>query len=57
MKGTYDTAIIIIHVIKSNNKKLQLQKQLIGTNDQPLAESIGQQHHSVENGRWLTVIL
>jgi len=42
---------IIIHLIKTNNKKIQLQKQLIGTNGQPLAESIGQQHHLV--GKWL----
>jgi len=33
-----------------NNKELQLQKQLIGTNDRPLAESIGQPHHLV--GKW-----
>jgi len=50
----YDTTIIItiiIHVIKINNKELQLQKQLIDTNGWPLAESIGQQHHLV--GKWL----
>jgi len=33
---------IIIHVIKANNKELQLQKQLIGTNGRPMAKSIGQ---------------
>jgi len=53
----YDTTIIIIitiimQVIKTNNKELQLHKQLIGTNGWPLA---GQQHHLV--GKWLTVIL
>ena len=34
-------------MIKTNNKELQLQKQLIGTIGRSLAESIGQQHHLV----------
>jgi len=49
MKGN-DTAIIttiIMHVIKTNNKELQLHKQLIGTNGRLLAESIDQQLHLV----------
>jgi len=41
---------IIIHIIKTNNRELQLQKQLIGTNGRPLAELIGQQHQLV--GKW-----
>jgi len=46
----YDATIIItiiINIIKTNNKELQLQKQLIGTNGRPLAKSIGQQHRLV----------
>jgi len=39
-----------MHVIKTNNKDLQLQKQLIGTNGRPLTESIGKQHDLV--GKW-----
>jgi len=41
---------IIIHIIKTNNEELQLQKQLISTNGRPLVELIGQQHHLV--GKW-----
>jgi len=41
---------IIIHIIKANNKEIQLQNQLIGTNGRLLAESIGQQNHFV--GKW-----
>jgi len=42
MKGN-NTAIIIttiMHVMKTNNKELQLKK-LIGANDRPMAGSIG----------------
>jgi len=47
----HDMTIIITIIIHTNNKELQLQKQLIGTNDGPMAELIGQQQHLV--GKWL----
>ena len=50
----YDNNNNYNNIIKTNNKELQLQKQLIDTNGRPLAESIGQQHILV--GKYCTLV-